>query len=376
MRIVNGLRLLSKNPGPTGCRALRDNRFAMRDRVGCPPALSLRRRLLRHAQAGLYWTGAAAFYARLRPSQSPCILMYHSVACLADASWIAPRNRMSPERFEVQMRFLARHRHVLSIANLVDMIQHSRPIPPRAVLLTFDDGYRDNLDIVAPILQRYHLPAVLYICTGYVSRGENQWADVLYSAIRRRRSDRFVFENGPPYDLGDPGSREAAYEAVARRLLSADCAERDALLKRAVSQLQPDEHPPRQTLTWDAVRRLAAQYPGFALGVHTSDHVDLSSLTVEEALAEIGRSVDEFEAELGRCPGHFSFPYSRAVPQLLRQLRGLGFRSAMTWEGAESGPNHNPFDLRRLEAPRRHDLLGYYTSGAHPALSMKLFRRA
>lgn len=246
----------------------------------------------------------------------------------------------------------------------------------RAVLLTFDDGYRDNLYVVAPILQRYRLPAVLYLCTGYISRGENQWADVLYSAIRCRRHERLMLEEGPPFDLSRAAGREAAYRAVAERLLSANRATRDALLEAVVAQLKPDGQPARQTLTWDEVRRLAARYPDFALGVHTADHLDLSPMTAEEALAQVRRSVEEFEAELGRRPEHFSFPYSRAVPERAQCLGELGFRSAMTEEGTTDWRNPAPFDLRRLEAPQHQGMLRYWTSGAHPCLSLKLFGRA
>ncbi len=355
---------------------LRASAFVMVNELGSGTALPYRRQLLRRAQAGLYWTGAAGLYARLRRCQPPCILMYHSVTRPADEAWIAPRNRMAADRFEMQMRFLAKNRRVISLADLTDMLWDGKSIPPKTVLLTFDDGYRDNLEVVAPILERYQLPATLYLCTGYVDRGDNQWADVLYSALRRRRRDRFVLDGQPPFDLAESEGREAACKVVADLLLSAGCAEREALLESLVSQLESDTDAPRLTLNWDEVRSLAAQYPNFALGVHTADHVDLSSLAVEEALDQIRRSADDFEGALGRRPVYFSFPYSRSVPRVCQRLSGLGFRSAMTREGIASVANDDPFDLHRMEAPTRRGLLGYYTSGAHPGLSMKLFRRA
>ena len=348
----------------------------MSDRFGHARPPSLRRRLFQYAQAGLYWTGAADLYGWLGRSRSVPILMYHSVAGDVDGRWIAPRNRMDPHRFEAQMRFLSRHRRVISLDTLLDTIQRNRPIPPGTVLLTFDDGYRDNLEAAAPILQRYHLPAVLYLCTGYISRGENQWADVLYSAIRCRRHERLMLEEEPPFDLSQPAGREAAYRAVAERLLSADRATRDALLEAVVAQLKPDGQPARQTLTWDEVRRLATRYPDFALGVHTADHLDLSSMSAEQALDEARRSVAQFKAELGQHPEHFSFPYCRAAPGVPQRLAKLGFRSAMTTQGVPHGMKLNSMDLRRCEAPQSQNLLRYRTSGAHPNLSLNLFGRA
>ena len=348
----------------------------MRDGFGHVPAPSLRRRLLRHAQVGLCWTCVAGLYRWLGRPRSLCVLMYHSVAGDGDGRWIAPRNRIAPRRFEAQMRFLARHRRVISLPALLDMIRHHEPIQPGTVLLTFDDGYRDSLYVAAPILQRYRLPAVLYLCTGYISRGQNQWADVLYSAIRCRRRDRLAVQNEPPFDLTGPAGRQAAYRAVADRLLAVDYATRDALLNDVVGQLQPDEQPPRQTLTWAEVRHLSGHYPDFTLGVHTADHLDLSSMSVDAAVGEVHRSAEQFEAEMGRRPEHFSFPYSRAVPRVSQRLGEMGFRSVATTEGTMDRTSPNPMDLRRLEAPQGRGLLRYWTSGAHPHLSLKLFGRA
>lgn len=340
------------------------------------PPVRLRRRLLRLAQTGLYWTGATALYAGLSRSRSLLILMYHSVADDSHAGWIAPWNRISPRCFEAQMRFLARHRRVISLGALIDSIDHRRPIDRRAVVLTFDDGYRDNLEVAAPILQRYRLPAVLYLCTGYVSRGEPQWADVLHSAMQRRRRDRLAIDGGPSFDLEYARGRQAAYRDLHQRLLASDHAGRTELLNEIIAQLRPDARAPRQTLTWEEVRRLAEQYPNFELGIHTADHRDLSTMAVAEALAEVRRSAADFQRELRRPPEHFSFPYGGAVPEVSRRLGELGLRSAMATEGVGEWTNLDPLNLPRATAPRSHPRLRYLTSGAHPGLSLRLFGRA
>lgn len=324
---------------------------------------------------GLYWTGLAALHARIASHAPVVVLMYHSVPCDKDARWIAPRNRMAPNHFERQMRFLARHRRVIGLAHLLNLIETGRPIPPGAVLLTFDDGYRDNLEIVAPILHRYGLPATLYLCTGYIGRCENQWADTLYASIVRRRRQWLVLDEQRTFDLRDPTDRSAAYATACARLLAADPPSRAALLKSIGEQLQPVGTPTRQTLSWAEVRRLAAEHPDVTLGVHTRDHRDLTVMSREDAAHEIACSVKEFEAELGYRPVHFSFPYSRWSEELCRQLPRMGIRSAMSGVGVVDQPRADPLSMRRLEAPPSQSALRYCTSGAHPRLSMKLFGR-
>jgi len=345
------------------------------DGVGLDPPTPWRRRWLRRAQGTLHWTGLAALYARSAREHPAVILMYHSVCPEAQERWVAPRNRMPVARFEAQMRFLARRRRVLSLDALLEALERERPLPAGAVLLTFDDGYRDNLTVAAPILARHGLPATLYLATGYVERGQNQWADVLYAALRGRTRDGLRLSDGAELDLRDPGERSRAYRALVDRLLVADLAERDAILADAVAQLAPDDAPERMTLRWQEVQELERVHPGMNLGIHTRDHLDLTARAQDAALAEIRRSAGDFEANLGRAPADFSFPYARSSEPLVQQVRGLGLRSAVTGTGVASRSS-DPRALPRLEAPAAAGLFGYWTSGAHPGLALRLFGRA
>jgi hypothetical protein len=75
------------------------------------------------AQAGLYKIGIDQFFAQRQPRPTPAILMYHSICSDADAPWIAPRNRMHVQRFEHQMQFLARERHVVDLDTLLEFLR-------------------------------------------------------------------------------------------------------------------------------------------------------------------------------------------------------------------------------------------------------------
>ena len=347
-----------------------------KDRLGQDPALPVRRRLLRSAQAGLYHCGLADWYGKRAKQATPCILMYHSVPTERVAPWIVPRNRMTPERFESQMQFLARHRTVVSLNTLLEQQKAGVPLSPGTVALTFDDGYRDNLEVVAPILAKHGLPATMYLTTGYVTRGENHWADVLYAALRRRRSDRLELDGMPVLNLARAADRTLAYRTLAKPLLEGCCTLRRQVLDGLRTQLGLEDDAPRLTLVWDEVRQLSERYPDIALGVHTANHLDLSSTCMEEAIKDLHEASKVYEAELGVRPVHFSFPYSRPSAEVRETLIKLGYRSAMTTGGRAVSHSADPFDLDRVEAPHSPGLLGYYTSGAHPTLSTMLFRRA
>ncbi|MEM6599702.1 MAG: polysaccharide deacetylase family protein, partial [Cyanobacteria bacterium P01_C01_bin.69] len=109
-----------------------------------------------------YFSGASALYARLRTAPVATVLMYHSVPSSAEVPWMDPRNCLSAERFEQQMQFLSRDRNVISIERLTQQLKHGEQLERGTVAITFDDGYLNNLQVAAPILARYGLPATIY----------------------------------------------------------------------------------------------------------------------------------------------------------------------------------------------------------------------
>lgn len=340
---------------------------------GRRPRAPLRRRLLQTAQIGLWSTGVASVYAGRSERRAAVALMYHSVG--SDPCWVAPGNRVSTEVFEKQMRFIARRRRAVGIDELEEAIRGDRPLPAGAVLLTFDDGYRDNLDVAAPILQRLKLPAVLYLATSYVDRAESQWADELYGMLLRAESHDLTLE-GRRFDLRRPDGPSGAYDHAAGLLLPAPPGRRREILDTVRGQLRPVAAPPRSTLDWDEVREIRDRYPDFRIGVHTAEHTDLTSLGEDDALDDVRRSVRRFEEELGFPPRHFSFPYCRVHEAVRRRLPELGLTTAMSTEGVIRWPERDALDIRRFEPLERSLLLRYWTSGAHPELSRRLFRKA
>jgi peptidoglycan/xylan/chitin deacetylase (PgdA/CDA1 family) len=248
------------------------------------------------------------------------ILMYHSVAADAEARFIERGNRIAPEVFERQMAFLRRKRRVVALSELVDDVARGRTPPRGTVCITFDDGYRDNLTIAAPILDRHRLPATLFLATGLVERGENQWSDTLRSLPAKEKE----------------------------RLIQAGHAARMARLARS----RP-EAAPRLTMRWDEARELVRRYPLFEIGGHTRDHVDLSRHRGEAARAQIAGCAEDLRRELGLRPRHFSFPYARWCAETRDLVIAAGWSSAVGMaEGLRIGAGSDRFAMPRLQAPR------------------------
>jgi peptidoglycan/xylan/chitin deacetylase (PgdA/CDA1 family) len=95
------------------------------------------------------------------------ILMYHRIDVLEPGlPAITRRLTVAPRDFAAQMRWLRRNGfHAVTQRQLFAALEHGAPLPPRPVLITFDDGYRDVLTYAAPVLQRLDMPATMYVIT-------------------------------------------------------------------------------------------------------------------------------------------------------------------------------------------------------------------
>jgi len=267
------------------------------------------------------------------------ILMYHSVAPDEAAPYIEPANRVDPRTFERQMAFLAAERRVVALSELADLIAAGRTPPPGTVCITLDDGYRDNLTVAAPILEKHRLPATLFLATGFVERGEAQWSDRLHW-------------------LSLPAQERRRLHA---QLLEASHDDRMRLL----GGFQAAQEPPRLVLDWDEVRALVRRYPRFEIGGHTRDHLDLTKHP-GEARAQIEGCAADLRRELGPGERHFSYPYGRWSAETRQAVIDAGWRSAVATGAARRvGPGPDRYAMPRVEAPRSMTRFAFKTSGAY-----------
>lgn len=347
-------------------------RAADRNPAPAASAWNVMKRTLRHGlQSAFALSGLASVYVRALGIRGGTILMYHSVADGPESAWVDPRYHVPPARFEEQMSFLARHRRVVSLTELVGAVEDGRDLPAGSVALTFDDGYRDNLTVAAPILEKFGLPATLFLATSYVSRSENQWIDRLFGLFRVRTLQDLSFDEDPSarFDLSDAGQARSAYRAASRILLEGTVDRRTRCLEELERRLKPESSGPRLTLNWDEVRDLVRRHPRFEIGAHTQNHVDLPGHEGDLAENEIAGGTEEIRRELGQRPVYFSFPYNRWNAQSQERVRRNGYRAAV---GAGTDylitAKSDRYALPRFDSGLSRLRLDFVTSGACPGL--------
>lgn len=238
----------------------------------------------------------------------------------------------SPDMFARQMHFLSAHYHVVSLDELLYSLAYNRPLPPRSVMVTFDDGYRDFLDTAWPVLQSLRVPAILFVVTGYLSGGGRLfWWDQLYQAVSQTKCEELRIPSVGVWSLRGPEQRRKAVAEIERYVKKINHHQAMSLVTEILESLAVLPKAEGTMLTWQDVRHLSAS--GLYIGAHTRSHPILSRVTLEEARNEIISSQQDLYRELGQTWPVFAYPVGRSPdlrPELASILHEEGFQAAVT----------------------------------------------
>ncbi len=266
-----------------------------------------------------------------------------------------------PQGFAAQAAYLKRRFPVVSAAQALEAFEGRAALPPGALLITFDDAYRNFAQAAWPILKRHGLPATLFVPTAFPDHPERVfWWDRLEQALERTPRREPLDTPAGRLPLDSPARRHAAGRSLKRYLSGLPPAETQALVERLCAALlagapAADPDPQGAVLGWDELRRLAAE--GVTLGAHTRTHPLMSQVSPEEAEAEAAGSLQDLRRELGAALPIFAYPGGRFSPAVVEGLRRAGFALAFTTiRGTNILPQADPLRLRRVNLGRRSGL--------------------
>jgi peptidoglycan/xylan/chitin deacetylase (PgdA/CDA1 family) len=200
--------------------------------------------------------------------------------------------------FRDQVDWLARFANVVPLRESLRAVAAGRPLPPRAVAITFDDGYRDNLDLAVPELERRGLPATFFLVPGLLDRRVEPWWETIAWAVSEATAAEATID-GERVTLGPRGHRRDARRRAEENLKRRDRAGRAAALAEMVAALAPLPRADLRELflDWDGARALASR--GFEIGSHSSHHAILSEESPEEQMTDLAESRAALEDGLG-----------------------------------------------------------------------------
>jgi peptidoglycan/xylan/chitin deacetylase (PgdA/CDA1 family) len=261
----------------------------------------------------------------------------------------------TPTVFDVQMRHLAAHYHVLSLQQVLELCQTGSPFPSRAVLVTFDDAYQDFAQHAWPTMKRYRLPATLFVPTAYPDHPEHAfWWDRVHHAVNMTRRKGDLDTPLGPLAVGTLDQRRQAFKRLRDYIKRLPHTEAMPLVEQLCDRLGVP--PIRNTvLNWEALRRLARE--GVTLGAHTRTHPLMNRVSLEEVRAEAEGSRADLEREIGSTAPIFAYPSGGFNAAVVRTLRDAGFALAFTTvPGINDMHRADRLRLRRINVGRRAPL--------------------
>ena len=310
-------------------------------------------------------TGLRALF-RARREGVP-VLMFHNVGSPEATDYLPGHMKISEKRLARLLTLLQRSGYrTCTVSQLVGRLDAGET-PADAVALTFDDGYRDNHDVLLPLLQKMGATATVYVQTGPM-KGKLNWLHHYFWALHQEGPHALAGRLAEHLDVEHlrsdlrnlpKGEVEAEYEM--KRLLKYEITpdERDAILERIFREMGGDdgELASQVYLGPEECRRLDAA--GVEIGAHTVNHLILSSLDDTKQRLEIEGSLRDLEAWLGHSVASFAYPYGRAWDyndETLRILEELGFESAITAMPGLNGPDTPRMELLRIPVNQDSDL--------------------
>ncbi len=277
------------------------------------------------------------------------ILVYHRVLrepCPLFSS------QMTAKRFTEHCLWLSKHYHVLGLAQAMARMKEGS-LPPRSAVITFDDGYADNLDVALPILKDYGLSATCFIATGFYD-DHCMFNDVIVEKIKQlHQGYRFL---GREYDAQTVDGKRALIQAMIAHVKYLPLEQREAFL----AKLCPHSSVPPLMMSLEQRQRW--HQSGMGVGAHTHSHPILTTLSNEDAKQEILTSKQVLENQCQTPIRWFAYPNGKKDQDYqdvhVNLLKECGFDGAVTTVPGAVTEGANLFELPRY-TPWRESKWGF-----------------
>lgn len=280
------------------------------------------------------------------------ILAYHDIA---DKGYL---NLEVPEKiFRRHMRYLVKNNYnLVSLEDAVDLIESSKEIPRKTVVITFDDGYKSLYHAVFPVVKELGVPITVFLATGSIGFSDGNippFVDAVAHAIKNTSKRELDLSdwNFMKYSLKTALLKERAIKEVNEYSKNLSTVKRKKFLEFIFRQLNVDINGndlKNKMLSWEEIIEMSDE--GVSFGAHTHTHPSLSRIPIEEAKEEIQLSKNLIEERLGKEINTFAYPYGsdKDINGEVRDVvKDIGFKCACVLKDGISWAGDDVFLLKR-----------------------------
>jgi peptidoglycan/xylan/chitin deacetylase (PgdA/CDA1 family) len=268
----------------------------------------------------------------------PIVLYYHQVLRQPRPEHYFLQQALKLDQFRTAMIEVKERWHPLRIDEFVWIFRNGRQWPKRSVLITFDDGFKNNL-WAAEVLQELGMSALFFVVSGVVGTKFQPWYLRFAELMSNRKRDVWTCSWGAT-DFRVDSSRRRWLKLTKEHLLALRPGLRDVALQEIASAVGSDcqdrNDPDLEFFSVDDLRQI--QQMGMALGAHSRTHDNLTACSAEELRSELVDSADELSQMAATPIRYFSYPDGRFDARTLRLVRDR-FDAAFTTENRYTAPD-------------------------------------
>lgn len=289
-------------------------------------------------------------------------LCYHRVAEKADSRYFLDSINRIPELFNAEISFLTRHFNIISLEEAIGSLVKKNFLPPKSMVITFDDGYKDNYINAYPILKKYKIPATIFLTTDFIDNDNDLiWTDKVAYIINKTKKDSITIPELGSCDLRDRQKRDKCKMALIEHLRQIDDFEKNEIIDFLCRDLDiqiEDKIASDLYLSSKEILEMSRNDIGF--GSHSCSHTILTKISLKQAFSEIIDSKKKIEGIINKKVNLFAYPngtMSDFNNDIEKIVKNAGYIAALT---AMPGKNRygnisNIFALKRITTGRTSD---------------------
>ena len=300
---------------------------------------------------------------------SVTILYVHGIAEAEEGDkWWPTRMPHATVLLKRQLETISRYYRWISLDDAAEMISGRKKLEPYSMVLTFDDGYRNNMTEALPLALAHGIKPVFYITTGFVDNRKPFWFDRFDYIIQKIREPetieicgiRFEFR---PDDRAATARTYSDLRAFAKSHFTADeefvsffdstCSRLEQKYGESLASLQSRDKW-SATLSEADLRSLSDTGEA-TIGSHTVDHVRLDVIDPGQRLRQLVDSKEYLESVTGSECVHFCYPNGNLNRDTAKMAEEVGYRTATTTVPGFNVPGDDPFRLKRMHLPNYAD---------------------
>ena len=255
-----------------------------------------------------------AYTSRLKADETAIFLLHGVIEKPVSAIRNYNRKHILKDELASLISALQTEGYALSMDEYVHIKKHNEKLPPRSFVMTFDDGFENNVSVAAPVLEDYQVPGIIYLTTGFLDENRMSWIDQIDYAIEQTQKEQIIVR-GTIYSLHDDNQKITTLQAIREnvKLNKALFLDIDRYINEVFDACgllritSNNDSPLDRKMSWEQAKALH-KHPLFTLGGHTHSHVIMSYVDDDELESEVSTCLDKINYHTNDKTIHFCYP--------------------------------------------------------------------